>query len=82
MKNVILVAVLVSSVAFAANATMSNIDTDGDGMASLIELQVPNPDLTENVFNEADMDQDGLLNAEELAIAVEAGTLEYTKTDF
>ena len=38
MKNVTLVAALAASVAFSANAMTAEIDTDGDGMASLSEL--------------------------------------------
>ena len=40
MKNVILVAALEASAAFSANAMTTEIDTDGDGMASLSELLV------------------------------------------
>jgi hypothetical protein len=75
MKNVILVAVLTILVAFSATAMTAEIDTDGDGMASLVELQVSYPELTEVVFQEIDTDGDGLVNDEEMAIAVELGNL-------
>ncbi|AML52359.1 MULTISPECIES: hypothetical protein [Falsihalocynthiibacter] len=75
MKNVILVAALATSFAFSANAMNAEVDTDGDGMASLVELQVSQPDLTDVVFNEIDTDGDGFLNDDEMAAAIEAGTL-------
>lgn len=75
MKNVTLLAALGSFIAISAGAMSTDIDTDGDGMASFAELQVSQPDLTEELFNEIDTDADGLVNDEEMAIAVESGTL-------
>jgi hypothetical protein len=75
MKNVTLVAALAISIAFSVNAMPTEIDTDGDGMASLAELQVTYPELTEELFMEIDTDADGLVNDEEMAIAVELGNL-------
>lgn len=59
----------------------AEIDTDGDGMASLTELQMSYPDLTEEVFLEMDTDGDGLINDEEMAIAVKLGNLADPETD-
>lgn len=81
MKNVTLVAVLATFIAFSANAMSAEIDTDGDGMASFAELQVSYPELTEEVFGEIDTDGDGLVNDEEMAIAVELGNLADPETD-
>ena len=81
MKYVTLVAALATSIAISASAMSPEIDTDGDGMASLAELQVSHPDLTEALFEEMDADGDGFLNDEELAIAVELGNLADTVTD-
>ena len=75
MKTVTLVATLAAFVAFSANAMPSEIDTDGDGMASLAELQVSYPELTQELFLEIDTDADGFVNDEEMAIAVELGNL-------
>jgi Ca2+-binding EF-hand superfamily protein len=50
----------------------ADIDTDGDGFASMAELQAIYPDLTEEQFLEIDTDGDGLVNDEEILIAVEA----------
>lgn len=81
VKNVTLVAALATSIALSANAMTAEIDTDGDGMASLTELQVSYPELTEEVFLEMDTDGDGLINDEEMAIAVELGNLADPETD-
>ncbi len=81
MKNVTLVAALMTSVAFSANAMPTEIDTDGDGMASFAELQVSYPELTEEVFGDIDTNGDGLVDDEEMAIAVELGNLADPETD-
>ncbi|WP_316651275.1 EF-hand domain-containing protein [Ovoidimarina sediminis] len=81
VKNVGLVAALMTSVAFFANAMSAEIDTDGDGMASFAELQVSYPELTEEMFGEIDTNGDGLVDDEEMAIAVELGNLAYAETD-
>ena len=81
VKNATLIAALATSVAFSASAMTAKIDTDGDGMASLAELQVSYPDLTEVLFQEIDTDSDGLINDEEMAIAVELGNLSDPETD-
>ena len=81
MKNIILVAALVASVAFSANAMPADIDTDGDGMASFAELQLAYPFLTDSMFVDIDTDGDGFINDEEMAIAVELGKLVDPETD-
>ena len=75
MKYVTLVAALAASVAFSANAMSSEIDKDVYGMASLSELLVSYPELTEELFRGMDTDGDGLINDEEMAIAVDLGML-------
>lgn len=81
MKNVTLVAALAVSVAFSANAMTTEIDKDGDGMASLSELLIAYPELTEELFREMDTDADGLINDEEMAIAVDLGNLADPEVD-
>ena len=76
-----LVAALATSVAVSAGAMPANIDTNGDGLASLTELQALYPELTEEVFLEMDTDGDGLINDEEMAIAVGLGKLVAPATD-
>lgn len=81
MKNVSLLAALTTFSAFTAGAMPADIDTNGDGKASLSELQVANPRLDQDVFNEMDTDDDGLINDEELAIAIELDILVDPDTD-
>ena len=81
MRHVTLVAALATSVAFAAGAMTPEIDTNGDGMASLSEFLVAYPDLTEELFQEIDTDGDGLINDEEMAIAVESDLIADSEID-
>lgn len=81
MKNIILAAALVASIAFSASAMITDFDTDGDGMASFAELQVSYPELTAELFLEIDTDADGLVNDEEMEIAFELGLLVDLETD-
>lgn len=81
MTHEIFVAALMTSVAFSAHAMSAEIDTDGDGMASIVELQVSYPELTEEVFGDIDTNGDGLVDDEEMAIAVELGNLADPETD-
>jgi EF hand len=48
----------------------ASIDTDGDNMYSLEELQVLHADLTEDTFVTADTNADGFLDAEEYETAL------------
>jgi hypothetical protein len=50
----------------------TDVDIDGDGFALMAELQAIYPDLTEEQFLEIDADGDGLVNGEEMLIAVDA----------
>jgi len=81
VKNATLVAALVTSVAFSANAMSADTDTDGDGMASFAELQLVYPFLTVSMFMDIDTNGDGLVDDEEMAIAVELGNLADPETD-
>jgi hypothetical protein len=72
MSRMIFSAFLVSLVASSVGAMTADVDTDGDGFASMAELQAIYPDLTEEQFLEIDTDGDGLVNDEEMLIAVEA----------
>ncbi len=81
MSRVAVGALLATFVAFSANAMSAEIDTDGDGKASLAELQVVYPELTEELFQDIDTDADGFVNGEEMAIAVETEMLLDIETD-
>jgi hypothetical protein len=61
----------------AAGAALgqAEIDTDGDGMVSYTELLLVMPDMTEDDFVALDVNEDGMLDAEEFAAAEEAGLI-------
>jgi hypothetical protein len=59
----------------AALAQAETIDTDGDGMVSYTELLLVMPDMTEDDFTALDVNEDGMLDAEEVAAAEEAGLI-------
>lgn len=58
--------------AFAQDAA---IDVNGDGMYSFPEIQAVMPEMTEDEFSALDATGDGLLDADEISIATEAGIL-------
>ena len=63
---------LASVLATTAGAMTADVDTDGDGFASLAELQAIFPDLTDELYKEIDTDGDGLVNDEEMLVAIDA----------
>jgi len=63
---------LASVLATTVGAMIADVDTDGDGFASMAELQAIFPDLTEDQFAEIDTDGDGLVNDEEMLVAIDA----------
>jgi hypothetical protein len=81
MKLVTIAAVLAALVAVSANAMNAELDTDGDGQASLSELQIMNPEITDDLFLELDTDVDGFLSDEEMTVAIEAGNLADPEAD-
>ncbi len=58
-----------------ALAIVAEIDLDGDGAYSLTEVQTAMPDLTADSFTVMDANGDGLLDADEVAAAIEAGLM-------
>jgi hypothetical protein len=66
---------LLAAFAVPAMAQDAAIDIDGDGMYSIAELQAVMPEMTEEEFVILDVTGDGLLDADEIAVAVEAGLL-------
>lgn len=55
-------------------------DVDGDGMVTIEEFTAAYPDLTEESFTLADANADGMLDADEIAAAAEAGVLPATES--
>lgn len=75
MSRVAFGALLATFVALSAHAMSTEIDTDGDGKASLVELQTVFPELAEDLFHQIDADADGFVDDEEMMIAVETEIL-------
>lgn len=73
--KLMLAALIAMGAASAAVAQTMVEDTDGDGMYSMAELVAVYPALTEERYLEVDANADGLVDAEELAAAQEAGLL-------
>ena len=71
MKRILMLALC----AGPALAQGAGPDADGDGLVSYDELVAAYPDVTEAVFLTIDADADGVLTAEEMEAAVEAGLL-------
>lgn len=75
MKTLNIMTVLAVLAASSAYAQTMVEDADGDGAYSMEELMVVYPSITEEVFGEVDTNDDGAVDAEELAAAQEAGVL-------
>jgi Ca2+-binding EF-hand superfamily protein len=75
MRRVAVGAMVAALCAAPVLAAVSEIDKDGDALASFEEMVAAYPDLTEMAFGEIDTDDDGYVNEAELVAAVEAGLL-------
>ena len=51
-------------------------DTDGDGVYSMDEMKAAFPDVTDEVLVQIDLNEDGSIDIEELAVAQTAGLLD------
>ena len=74
LKLIAPIAVL-AALAMPALAQDEAIDINGDGMYSYPELQAVMPSVTEDDFTVMDVSGDGLLDADEIAAATQAGLL-------
>ncbi len=74
LKLIAPIAVL-TALAVPSFAQDAEIDVNGDGMYSYPELQAVMPEMTEDDFAVLDTSGDGLLDADEIAVATEAGLL-------
>ena len=74
-KTLLIVPVALFFAAQSVAAQDAAIDVDADGMYSFPELQAAMPDMTEETFTTLDVSGDGLLDADEIAAATEAGIL-------
>ena len=68
--------ILATLLGLGATAAMAEVeDANGDGVYSMDELKVTYPELTEDVFSQLDANNDGALDADEMAAAQAAGIL-------
>ncbi|MEL7178803.1 MAG: hypothetical protein AAFN63_03145 [Pseudomonadota bacterium] len=74
LKLIAPIAVL-TALAVPSFAQDAEIDINGDGMYSYPEIQAVMPEMTEDDFTVLDTSGDGLLDADEIAVATEAGLL-------
>ncbi len=65
----------VSVPAAAVALTAAEMDTNGDGLLTIDEVQAIYPDLNADSFTAMDLNADGALDAEEVAAAQEAGIM-------
>ena len=71
----LLAPVAILALAAPAFAQDAAIDVNGDGMYSFPELQAVMPEMTEDEFTALDSTGDGLLDADEITVATDAGLL-------
>lgn len=55
--------------------TPAEIDTNGDGLLTIDEVQAAYPEMTADSFTAMDLNADGALDGEEVAAAQEAGIM-------
>lgn len=72
-RKIIAAATILASA--AAAFAMTEVDTNGDNMLSMDELQAAYPDMTEDQFGDADVDADGMISEAELAAARSVGLI-------
>ena len=73
-----LIALPFLAISLPAMAQDAGIDTNEDGNYSYPELVVAYPEMTEDSFMVLDVNSDGLLDADEIVAATEAGMLPAT----
>jgi hypothetical protein len=75
MRRVAVGALVASLCALPALAQMSDVDADGNGMASFDEVVAIYPSVAEEDFAAMDTNADGFLDEAEMTAAIEAGSL-------
>ena len=79
LKHTSLVAVLVVPTALMAGEKA--LDADGDGAVTMSEFNEAMPEAGVSVFAEIDADANGVLDATEVATAIDAGVLPATSSE-
>ncbi len=75
MKKVLIALTTTFALTGVGFAAMSDVDTDGDGVASFTELLAVYPTLTEDGFSAIDANADGVVDEAEMTAAEEAGLI-------
>lgn len=75
MKKVLITTTAVLVLTGAAFAALTDVDTDGDGVASFPEMLAIYPTLTEEGFSTIDANGDGVIDEAEMAAAVDGGLI-------
>lgn len=81
MKQKVFPAITAITLALPSLAQASEMDANADGLLTIEEVQAVYPDMTPEGFSSLDIDNDGLLNKDEVMIAVEAGALPEAATN-
>lgn len=68
-----------TSLAYAMSEQAAAIDTNGDGVLTIDEVQAVYPDVTVESFTTMDLNADGALDEEEVTAAEEAGVMPTTQ---
>ena len=66
---------LSSGAAFAMSQGAIALDTNGDGLLTIDEVQAIYPDVSTDTFSAMDLNADGTLDADEVTAAEEAGVM-------
>lgn len=72
---VTILALTLSSAALALSEAAADIDTNGDGVLTIDELQAVHPEFTMEAFTAMDLNADGALDGDEVTAAEEAGLM-------
>ncbi len=65
--------------AVAMSATAAEVDTNGDGVLTIDEVQAVFPDVTAESFSAMDVNADGALDDDEIVAAQDAGMMPKTE---
>ncbi len=66
---------LTAATAYAADATFTAVDTNGDGALTMEEVAIAMPKATTEAFASADIDRNGTLSEDEFVAAQNDGVL-------
>ena len=76
-----LISAVVAVPAFAMGEGAAEMDSNGDGVLTIDEVQAMYPDVTAETFSSMDLNADGALDDEEVLAAQDAGTMPAAPTE-